>query len=408
MKRTRLEAELNEATRQARAIMTAADNDKREMSAEERAKVQGHLDEARTLKSQIDSLHADEAMRAEIERFAQGAKQEAIKAGEAAPQRDGRRLTAGEQFVASEVYGLIKAGKHRAAGFSASLELLAATLTEDSASGGDLVLPDYRQGIVPKLQRQIRVTQLLMPGTTTSNSVEYMQETTFTNAAAARSEEGAAAESTLVFDRVAEPVRSIAHFLPVTAEMLEDQEQTQSYIDGRLSLGLELAEEDELLNGASASAPHIVGLMNRSGLNTATARGTDTNADAIFKQIMSIMTAAFIMPDGVVINPANWQTIVLSKDGNGVYYGQGPFAAMQTPVLWGLPAAVTPVITANTAFVGAFGSCAQRFVRRGATLTASNSHSDYFTKRLVAIMAEMREALAVYRPGAFGKVTGLN
>ncbi len=96
------------------------------------------------------------------------------------------------------------------------------------------------------------------------------------------------------------------------------------------------------------------------------------------------------------------------KDGNGVYYGSGPFGPNQVPVLWGLPAAVTPVITATNALVGAFASCAQRFTRRGATVTMSNSHSDYFTKRLVAILAEMREALAIYRPGAFGKVTGLN
>jgi hypothetical protein len=44
----------------------------------------------------------------------------------------------------------------------------------------------------------------------------------------------------------------------------------------------------------------------------------------------------------------------------------------------------------------------------GLPKTASNSHSDYFVKRLVAILADLREALAIYRPGAFGQVTGLD
>ena len=38
---------------------------------------------------------------------------------------------------------------------------------------------------------------------------------------------------------------------------------------------------------------------------------------------------------------------------------------------------------------------------------ASNCHQDYFTKNLVAIRAEIRAQLALYRPAAFGLVTGL-
>ena len=37
----------------------------------------------------------------------------------------------------------------------------------------------------------------------------------------------------------------------------------------------------------------------------------------------------------------------------------------------------------------------------------TNSNEDDFKNNLVALRAEERLALAVYRPGAFGKVTGL-
>jgi hypothetical protein len=41
------------------------------------------------------------------------------------------------------------------------------------------------------------------------------------------------------------------------------------------------------------------------------------------------------------------------------------------------------------------------------TVEATNSHSDYFVKDLVAVRAEQREALLVYRPAAFTVVSGL-
>jgi HK97 family phage major capsid protein len=70
-----------------------------------------------------------------------------------------------------------------------------------------------------------------------------------------------------------------------------------------------------------------------------------------------------------------------------------------------LPVALTAAIAAGTALVGAFRTAAQIFRKGGIRVEASNSHSDYFVKNLTAIRAEKRLALAVYIPGAFGKVT---
>jgi HK97 family phage major capsid protein len=114
-----------------------------------------------------------------------------------------------------------------------------------------------------------------------------------------------------------------------------------------------------------------------------------------------------VMPTGTILNPANWETIQLSKDGEGRYYGAGPFAGPQAPTLWGLPVVVTPSITANTGFTGAFSSAAQFFRHGGIRVEASNSHSDFFIRNLTAIRCEERGALAVYRPAAFSKILSL-
>ncbi|MEO8680282.1 MAG: phage major capsid protein [Vicinamibacterales bacterium] len=386
------------------ATATAPEVKGRLMTAEEKAAIQAILDEGKALKSKIDGLQGDANFQAEIDR---------LTAGMTAAAHDGNRArerrSIGQQFVADPAYrAWVKGGQHKRLGsLSPGVEILGATLTEDAASGGDLIVPDVRPGIIPLLFRRLVVADLIAPGTTESNLVQFMKETTFTNAADAVAEGGLKPESTLIFDAATSAVRKIAHWIPVTEEMLEDFAQTASIIDARLKLGLDLKEEDELLNG-SGVAPHLLGLMTLPGLSAAVARGADSNMDAIFKQMTAIATTVFVLVDGIVINPANWQAIQLLKNAAGNYMGSGPWAAAQTPILWGVPAAVTPSIVANTALVGAFRSCAQVFRKGGDRVESSNSHASFFVNNLVAIRAERRLALAAYREAAFGKVTGLN
>jgi HK97 family phage major capsid protein len=123
------------------------------------------------------------------------------------------------------------------------------------------------------------------------------------------------------------------------------------------------------------------------------------------------------------MNPANWQTTRLLMDKNEQFYGGGPFTGAyggpQGPVgesgqvtgamdsIWNKPVIVTTAIGAGTAVVGSFSAAAQLFTRGGLNVEATNSHEDYFAKDLVALRAEKREALAVYRPAAFTVISEL-
>jgi HK97 family phage major capsid protein len=234
-----------------------------------------------------------------------------------------------------------------------------------------------------------------------------MLEQTFTNAAATVSEAAAKPESALVFNQVTEHVTKIAHWLPVTEEMLEDVSQIAAYIDTRLRLGLDLVEEDQLLNG-NGVAPNLTGIINRTGvLTSALGAAPDTAADAIYRALVTVFTTSWVMPDAIVMNPINWKTITLMKDTLGRYIGGGPFDSPADQMLWGLRVVVTPVIAAGTALMGAFATQAQVWTRGTTRVEASNSHQDFFIKNLVAIRGERREALAVYRPSAFITITGL-
>lgn len=311
----------------------------------------------------------------------------------------------GEQFVSSERYGLREKGSR----FTTGAVELKATIT---GTASPVVQPDVRPGVVTINFQRPTVADLMPNGQTTSNTVRYLQETTATNAAAAVAEEGLKPESTLILSEVDEPVRKIATILRVTDEMYDDVAQMRSYIDSRGRLFIQLEEEDQLLNG-SGVAPNLTGLRNRTGMQVDQALGTDTRPDAIYKQITNIRTNAFLEPDGIVVHPADWQDIRLAKDANNQYYGGGPFTGaygngtMAPDSLWGLRVIITTAITSGTALVGAFGSAAQVFRKGGITVEATNSDGEDFRYNRIAIRFEERLALAVYRPAAFGEVTGL-
>jgi HK97 family phage major capsid protein len=402
---TQLNRDLAETSTRARGLMqrtqAQADAEGRPMTPTERDAIESLVNEGKAIKARIDRATSDVSMSAAIERMT----------GDLAPTTSSVRPSLGAEFIHSETFKWLKANRGAlptGSWTSPSSELRATLLDESGGSGGALVVPTYVPGIVPLPTRPLVMSDLFAPGTTDSNLVTFMKETTFTNAAAPVLEGAAKPESTIVFAAASEPVRKIATWIPVTEEMLEDVPSLRSYLDARLALAVQLAEDDQLLNGNNV-APNLNGVLVRAGLAAAIVRGaSESNADAILKQIAAIQTATGLVPDGVVINPANWQTILLSKTADGIYIsGNGPFATPQQPTLWGLPVAVTPAIVANTALVGAFKTAAQLFRKGGLRVEASNSHASFFVENKIAIRAEERLALALYREAAFGKITGL-
>jgi len=322
----------------------------------------------------------------------------------------------GQQFVESAGYkGLIDSGLK--GNWSSGDVEVKATLLEGTAGapGGGYALnqPVVLPALVEQQFRALTIADLFPAGTTTSPLIRYLVESAVTNGAAAVAEGGLKPESALAFTKVDEVLHKLATFLPISDEMLEDWAQARSYIDARLVLFVKLAEEAQLLNGDGTGA-NLVGILNRPGLATPVVRGAgvsaaDDNAmDAIYRQITQIRITQFLEPDAVVIDPLGWEGITLSKNLQGAYYAQGPFVTQATPSLWGKKVVSTPALAANTALVGAFAQGGQIFRKGGITVEASNSHADYFQRNLTALRAEERLALALYRPGAFGRVTGLD
>lgn len=409
-----LKVEMNRRIADAQTITSKVESEGRTVTADEKAEVEKLVSEAQGFKNRVQQMEDTEKLRESIDQM-NGAYN---TPAEVAPA-DAR--SAGDAFVKSDAYKALVAGGMKGGKWTTGAIEVGTKATVTTVAS-PIVQPGGVQGPFPILAEALHVRDLLMPGTTDSNAVPVIRETTATNAAAGVAEGAAKPESTLVFTQVNEPVKKIATFLPVSDEMLEDVAAIRSYIDGRLRLFVQEAEDQQLLTGAAAGN-NVQGITTRTGiqtgtlaaLKTASGAATPSVADAIYAAVTAIRVNAFAEPDGYVSHPTNWLAVRLLKDSALQYFGGGPFTGaygnsggISSNDVWGLRVVITSRMTLNTSLVGAFRTQAQIFDKSGLTVEASNSHSDFFQLNLTALRAEERLALAVYRPAAFHLITALN
>jgi HK97 family phage major capsid protein len=405
-----LRAEVEKSLAEAEAITEQAAKAARSVTTEEKKRIEDLISDATDKKNRVREIEENEKLHESIERMRGPVNEPAQEAPTGAK-------SLGDAFVKSDAFKSLQAGFKSGAmtgrWTSGPVELSFGE-KQVTTIASPIVQPDVQGGIQPTLFQRLTIADLLATGTTDSNTVRYIQEIAAINNAATVAETALKPASDLIFNQVDEPVRKIATFLPVSDEMLEDVAQIRSYLDGRLRLFVQQAEETQLLTGNGA-APNLSGLLNRAGVQTFAKGAGASVIDALYQAITNIRVNANVEPDGIVLHPTNWAEIRLATDQNGQYYGGGPFTGaygnaggMAPNNLWGLPVVVTSSIALNTALVGAFRTQAQVFRRGGLTVEASNSHDDFFQRNMVAIRAEERLALAVYRPPAFHTVTALD
>jgi HK97 family phage major capsid protein len=427
------ERELVRFANEIKDVWHKAEEDERETTPEERGEVEKklkHIEQLKAQKAEIeDAIGVEEGVRdvakglGKTERIVSGGIE--VEDGIDSVRGTFQVKTIGEQFVESEKFksllDQVKSGngvpQHASTG---PIEVKAGTLFETGQGAGLIPVPQVVGGQVETLFQRVTIADVLPSGQATSNSIRYVVEGTATSGAAAVAEGAAKPASDLALSTVDEPVQKIATILTVSDEMLEDVQAVQSYINSRLSLFVRIAEEDQLIRG-NGTSPNISGFYDRA-INVYGAGTVDDNAEALFKAINNTRGSSFLDVDHIFMHPDNWQATRLLQDSNGQFYGGGPFSAtgaygtgnmasanrLAMDSLWNVPVTITTAVGSGTALLGAFAQGAQLWRRGGLTVEATNSHDDYFIKNLVAIRAEQREALAVYRPSAFTKVTGLD
>lgn len=248
----------------------------------------------------------------------------------------------------------------------------------------------------------IRILDFIPRTNTDSAAVVYMEETTYTQAAAEAAEAGTYAESAFALTERTSTVRKIAHFIPVTDEQLEDEAQASGYLDRNMRKGIDERLALQVLVG-DGTPPNLSGILDRA-LQTQ-AKGADPTPDALYKAMTLVRVDGDGNPNLIVLHPNDWQDIRLLRTTDGIYIWGSPSEA-GAATIWGLPVAQETRLTENTGLVGDFDYAELAF-KRGIEVKVTDSHSDFFIKGKQAIRADVRVAFQVYRPQAFCEVTGI-
>lgn len=252
-------------------------------------------------------------------------------------------------------------------------------------------------------QREVEVLDYIPALPTSMAAIVYMEETTFTNAAAERAEAGAYAESALALTQRSVTVRSIGTSLPVSDEQLEDEAGVAAYLDQRLGFMVRQRVDSQVLVG-DGIAPNLAGTLNVAGINTQ-ALGGDTVLDALYKAIDLVRVTGRAQPSVIIVHPTDFQPVRLLKTVDGIYIWGSPSDSGPSMV-WGLPLVLTTAVTQNTAIVGDYARHSALHIRRGLELQTGYVNAN-FTNGMVTVRAGMRAAMVHYRPSAFTQVTGI-
>lgn len=308
--------------------------------------------------------------------------------------------SAGEVFVGSDEFKQFAAGGFGRNG-SARIETKASLTNSTAAAAGSVgaALQSTRvAGVVELPQRPMTIRSLLASGTMDGQAIEFIREHSQTAGAAMVAEGAAKPQSDFRLEMVSTSARVIAHHFKVSRQALSDVSQLRSMIDTRLAYGLDLVEENQILNG-DGTGQNLLGLIPQATAYSSPLAGADTQSiDKV--RLMILQAALALLPaDGIVMNPADWAWIELLKDSQGRFIIGNPQGNIGAS-LWGLPVVPSMAMTVDKVLVGAFRTGAQIFDRWQTTIETGYVGTD-FTDNMVTVLGEKRLALATYRPGAF-------
>lgn len=390
-------SQIEQEYKQVQADLKKVGDELRTYAEQSQKEIKAHASLSEETKASVDKLLVTQG---ELNARLQAAEQHMVKL----ESGGGRELpkSMGQAYLEADGFEAFASRASGGAKLSHTVPVKAA-ITSLTGSAGDLIQPT-RIGMIQPTQQRLFLRDLLSWGRTTSNAIEYVRETGFTNNANVVSENptNPKPESTMSFELDSDPVATIAHWVIASRQVLSDAAMLQSYIDGRLRYGLKLKEEAQLLKGSGVGL-NLNGIYTQASafLNPGVTVQAETAIDRLRIALLQVALAEY-EADGIVLSPIDWAAIELTKTTDNKYLFASP-TGLAVPGLWGRPVVATQAMDAGDFLAGSFQQGAQGWDREDVSVTVSTEDRDNFVKNMVTILCEERVGLSVYRPEAFVK-----
>lgn len=393
-----IKSDLNSAIADARTITDRAEQAGRSLSDEERGQVERLLAKSKSLNNDIKRANGDAAIRSAIADL--GSTAGYTGSGRAAPPRV--KALGGTGGWSGAVLGTTNGGIAAKALLPNGQAPISVPLNPEPVRQDEPVLA---------------LRQLIPSKPDSVGSWSYMRQTLRDNNAAIVPKGARKPTSLYSLDRVEERSHTIAHLSePLARQDLDDAAMLGDFLDVEMRLGLELALEDEIVNG-SGVGDHFTGLANLSGSHV------QLFADDVLSTTRRAITALEIRslaPTGWVFSPGDWEAIELFGAGPGEY-ALSAGGAQALPVerasrrLWGLPVAVSTTVEPGAGYLVDFAGSTELRIREEARLDwsenmyrpdafgAGDGASDFETNR-ITFRCEGRFGFAVTRPAGVVQV----
>jgi HK97 family phage major capsid protein len=218
---------------------------------------------------------------------------------------------------------------------------------------------------------------------------EYISLIGYSNAADEVAEAQLKPEAGIPTELKVAQIATIAHYAPVTEQILADAPAMINAFRGLLTYGVASKAESLIVNGAGT----IEGL---NALGTVFASSEDYVADRIGAAIAELEVDGY-RPTHIFMNPRDWQAVRGERSQVENMYVMGSAAMPIGPALWSLPVVTSAAVSQGTAYV--LDSSHVRILDRQQVTVQMGYADDDFIKNKIRIRAEARLGLAVFSPG---------
>lgn len=369
-----------DALRAAREIAQRAKAAGRNLTSAETAEFDAQMAKAREAKAQLDAIAASEDV---YRRLAEIDGDEGTSAG----AKSGRRVLSYK--------GLAGRLKSRMADRGEPFEVKALI-----AAGSQVTLAQEIESPVSMGKPATGLLDLLGVKILESGAeFSYLRQTTRTNAAAPVAVGGTKPTSTYTLTRETGHLEVIAHMSqPVPEYWLRDEPSLEQFVGAELGYGIQLAIENEALNG-NGTSPHFDGLLHVSGHQV---QAFNESQIRTVRSAITLVETVGYTASGLALNPLDWELIETAVDANERFLlsPEGSPINRAARTLWNVPVALTNAIAQGKGLLLSEDPTgpAAKIVTDGKVDFRWGYVSGGFEKNEVVARAETRANVEIYRP----------